>query len=247
MYSYGKKQLRQLPVIAALLPSLVANEISIVQALDRRIGAVFFLNLLYGSSKGAVTTQDTMISARTGHSRTVAGRMYASDRVVEEYIASSHGSVATLTGTVAYHPGVDIVHGTILIKDENGNEIGSDRAVPGTITGTNCTGTVTAAGVYSLSPVTSWDSSGITISYNYEYDKPQNPTTGEYTGVPEVDVSLVYETITARDFPLRARYSLGAEIDLQKAHGISLESELVKFLGGEVDNEFGLASLAIAA
>jgi len=52
--------------------------------------------------------------------------------------------------------------------------------------------------------------------------------------------------VEAIDFPLRAKYSIGAQIDLMKAHGIDLESELVKYLGAEV-NEFSLKSLAIAA
>ncbi len=41
-------------------------------------------------------------------------------------------------------------------------------------------------------------------------------------------------TITAEDFPLRAYFTLGAAIDLEKAHGLNLEDELVKYLGGEV-------------
>jgi len=40
--------------------------------------------------------------------------------------------------------------------------------------------------------------------------------------------------VEAIDFPLRAKYSIGAQIDLMKAHGVDLESELVKYLGGEV-------------
>jgi hypothetical protein len=41
----------------------------------------------------------------------------------------------------------------------------------------------------------------------------------------------------ARDFPLRARYSIGAQMDLEKAHGVVLEDELIKFLGGEIKFE----------
>ena len=40
--------------------------------------------------------------------------------------------------------------------------------------------------------------------------------------------------MTAEDFPLRANYTLAAAIDLEKAHGINLEDEIVKYLGGEV-------------
>ena len=42
----------QLPVISAMLPTLVLNDVAIVQAIDRRIAAVFYLDVKYGSTKG---------------------------------------------------------------------------------------------------------------------------------------------------------------------------------------------------
>jgi hypothetical protein len=50
--------------------------------------------------------------------------------------------------------------------------------------------------------------------------------------VPEVNIEVTQETVTAEDFPLRANYTLAAAIDLEKAHGINLEDEIVKYLGG---------------
>ncbi len=232
----------QLPVIAALLPSLCLNELGVTQALDRRIGAVFFMDVTYGSSKGDVTLGDTMISARTGHSRTENQRRYASTMVAGEAISGSGGASSVVTGTLAYAPGVNVTNGTIVIKQADGTVIGIDASTPGTVNGVNVTGTILASGAYSLTPASSWDSDGITIDYEYQYDKPTD-SNGNYDGVPEADISITQETITALDFPLRTKYSLGASIDVQKAHGINLENELVKFLGGEVRfaiDQFGI-------
>jgi hypothetical protein len=64
--------------------------------------------------------------------------------------------------------------------------------------------------------------------YKYKYE------TKTSDAVPEVNFDMVQETLTAEDFPLRANYTLAAAIDLERAHGISLEDEVVKYLGQEV-------------
>lgn len=225
----------QLPVIAALLPSLVLNDIAIVQSLDRRIGAVFYLDVKYGSDKGAISSGDTMLSSKTGHARSVSGRRYASTMIKEETISGS-GSITsgvTLTGTLNYAPGVNVgLAGSIVLRDADGVDVGNDSASAGTIAGTH-SGTITTAGGYSITLGENTDSTGLTIDYEYQYDKPVDAY-NDYKGVPEAEINVTQESITAKDFPIRSRYSVGASIDLQKAHGINLENEIVKYLGGEV-------------
>ena len=223
----------QLPVIAALLPSLVLNDIANIQALDRRIGSVFFLDVKYGSDKGDISSGDTMISAKTGHARSENARSYASQMVKGEAVTGSAGASGSVAVNVTYRPGVDVTRGTVVIKNGSGVVIGTDRASAGTITGTNCTGTLNTAGALSIAPVTTWDSSGVTIDYEYQYDRPID-TYNDYYGVPQANFEVTAEDIKAKDFMIRSLYSVGAAIDLQKAHGISLENEVVKFLGGEV-------------
>jgi len=238
----------QLPVIAALLPSLILNDIAIVQALDRRVGSVFYLDVTYGSSKGAISSGTNMLDARTGHARTESGRRYASTLVVGESVGVTAGGSA-YAGTLSYAPGVNITNlNTIAVKDADGNTLCANTASGGVLaaaTGYTTTGTVTAAGALVLAANSdTWDSDGLTIDYEYQYDKPVDAY-NDYDGVPEADVNVSQESIRAIDFPIRSRYSVGASIDLQKAHGINLENEIVKYLGGEVKT--GLASLAIAA
>jgi hypothetical protein len=211
----------QLPVIAALLPSLVLNKIAIVQALDRRTGAVFYLDVKYGQSKGAVGIGQSMMAAKTGHNATLAGRRYASVIVEAEVVTG--GSF-----TLAYKP---IVPGTLIITANAGGEILTDDGAGNLVS--NVSGGSGAITSYTNGTVTVTYGGGGTggaASYRYNYEKATD-------GVPSVDITLTNEPISAIDFPLRANYTLGAAIDLEKAHGMNLEDELVKYLGGEIKFE----------
>jgi hypothetical protein len=227
----------QLPVIAALLPSLVLNKIAIVQALDRRQGAVFYLDVKYGTSKGAITSGADMIDPRTGIDRTESGRRYAIDKVFGEVLSGTGTSrTGTFGGSVTW--GLGIVLGTVRIY-YSGTEVANDHATDGTLAavgGSGVTGTVTSAGVYSISGLTSSSGNEVTADYQYVYDKVEDAY-GHKTGVGQVDIALTSETVAAQDFTLQAKYSLGASIDLEKAHGLNLESEIIKYLGGEIKFE----------
>ena len=241
----------QLPVIAALLPSLALNELAVVQALDRRIGAVFYLDVKYGSDKGRIdgtsATPDTMIGAKTGHGQGKSGRRYAMARVVDEVVGEGLGALST---PVKYAPGLInfrnaklyTVSAVTLDTPERAEtllatctENAADSVGTFVDSGSYLVGvtTITAAGVLSGSIQNVDSNAVIYIQYDYQYDIPVD-VDNERKGVPEVDISVTQSTVEAIDFPLRAKYSIGAHIDLQKAHGIDLENELVKYLGNEV-------------
>lgn len=225
----------QLPVIAAMMPSQVLNEISNTQALDRRVGGVFFLDILAGTAKGSVARGATLASARTGHARTMGGRRYASTMVKDEALPSidSGGETGAQTYQLAYYPGINTTtKGSIVIRDENGVNVADNTASASVITGTAGTGSINGTtGILSMTWTTTI-SSGYTIDYEYQYDLPVD-SNGNKNGVPELDVNVYYESVTAKDFPIRSKWSVGAAFDLLKAHNINLENEVVKYLGGE--------------
>jgi len=220
----------QLPVIAALLPSLVLNKIAVTQALDRRSGAVFYLDVKYGTNKGSVSAATDMMNARTGHNATIGGREYASVRVKNEVVTGS-----TTPFTLGYFP---VVTGSTVVVDGTTGETltvasttGAVDTLASSVSG-GLTGTVTlATGVVTIS------GGGLanagTISYLYDWQTGGLGGSATYN-VPEVNIAVTAATITAEDFPLKALFTLGAAIDLEKAHGLNLEDELVKYLGGEV-------------
>ena len=206
----------QLPVIAALIPSLVLNKLAVTQALDRRSGSVFYLDVQYGQNKGAVVSATDMMNAQTGHNSTLSGRRYASVRVEDETVAGT-------SGTLAYTP---VVLGTVVLTSSA--ETFTDAATPGVLVSSvsGHTGTVNTAGAWT---VNTFGGTGKVADYKYDYQ-----TMTGTSQVPEVNISVSSSVITAEDFPLRANFTLGAAIDLEKAHGLNLEDELVKYLGGEV-------------
>lgn len=227
----------QLPIIASLIPSLILNEIMIMQAMDRRTAAVFYLDVLYGTDKGAISSGTNMLDARTGHDRTLAGRRYTMAAVREETVTGAAGATGAVSYSLRFAPGVDI--NTVIVRNSAGDALNTCSAGVLTTLGSavqgGCSGTVTAAGVLTITPDAgeAFDSDGVTVDYSYQYDLPvdayNNPS-----GVPEIDIDVSQDTLEAIDFPVRTKYSIGAAMDLLKAHGMDLESELVKFLGSEV-------------
>lgn len=224
----------QLPVIAAMIPTLVLNEVAVVQALDRRIGAVFYLDVKYGQAKGEVASGDTMLSALTGHEESRSGRRYARASVERETLGTGDGSYS---GTTLINPGLinlenvkleqlsGTTYTTIATSDEDGAFTGAG--------GVTVSGTIAATGVYSITVSGATSGATILLSYDYQYDLPVDAY-NDRNGVPKVDVSMTQSAVEAVDYPLRADWSLGAQIDLQKAHGMDLERELTKYLGSEI-------------
>lgn len=222
----------QLPVIAAILPSLVLDELAIVQALDRRQGAVFYLDVKKGTTKGGDDTDgQTLAAAKTGHAAGDAALHYATTNVYNESLGTK-GSDNVFTVTLTSKP---VVTGTttVVVSTSSAVEdtlsVSSTNGTTDTLTGATLSGTVTlATGVITVTG--SANSASAVASYKYNYEKAA-------TSVPELNINLASETITAEDFLLRAKYFLGAAIDLEKAHGLNFEEEMIKYLGGEIKFE----------
>lgn len=209
----------QLPVISALLPSLALDAISTIQALDRRTGSVFYFDVKTGTAKGSTVSSGTkLIDSQAGHHSTAAYRKYASASITSENQGTS--TTGTLDRASAVAGTLTLVRGVETFTDAGDGTLVS--SVSGGGTGT----IVYTTGVWV---VTSWAGTGtIYASYFYNYD---SDTTN---GVPEVNVSVTSSSLTALDFPLRAKYSMNSAIDLERAHGINLEDQIVKYLGGEI-------------
>lgn len=222
----------QLPVIAALLPSLVLNELATVQALEKRVGGIFYLDVKYGTAKGSIAGTETMMSAKTGHYSTSGGKIYASQRVTDEFVVAA-GAVSKNYTCLA----LPIIPGRTTVSINGGAVNLNDSAVAATATtGTfvsdtsGYSGTINyVTGAIALTFLSATTTS-TTISYSYNYEKSTSFT----NTIPEVNFNITQDTLTAEDFPLRANYTLASAIDLERAHGLSLEDEMVKYLGGEV-------------
>ena len=186
----------------------------------RRTGSIFYANINAGQAKGSIAAGTTLISSKTGITNSAAVKRYPTEFVYDEVISA--GGDATLGGTLVY-PSVEA--GTLVITDgvETFTDDGSGNLVSDLSGGTDGT-IVYATGIYDVT-FASTPTGSVTADYQYVFDKLST------NGVPEIDLGMTSETITAVDFPLRAKFSVAAAIDLQKAHGISLEQYLTKVLG----------------
>jgi len=93
----------QLPVIAAMLPSLVLNDIATVQALDRRVAAVFYLDVRASAARGQLAADEVIHSSKTGYNTKLGSRMYAMAGIPREEVQTGDGSTTSTTGKA---PGV---------------------------------------------------------------------------------------------------------------------------------------------
>jgi len=228
----------QLPIIAAITPSLALNELATVQALEKRIGGLFYLNVIANNAKGTVAAGSTLIDAKTGHVNSETARLYASQRVEAEYLAAAGGQAKS--GTLAYVP---VIAGSVVIT--NGVETFTDDGEGNLVSDTSGgTGSITySSGVWSVTYATT--SAAATYgSYKYNYE------TKTTDAIPELNFNITQETVEAEDFPLRSTYTLTSAIDLEKAWGLSLEDEMVKYVGNEIkhsQDHLGISLMVTAA
>ena len=217
--------------------------------LDRRQGSVFYFDMNYGGSKGSLAAGTNFVSSTLGHGRSQAARLYGSSLTVEN---GGSASQSTLSYTVSVLP---VKAGNVRITD--GSEIWVDDGNGGLVSNYSgyAKGSINyTTGVISLTWTGHNSAAQPTVTYAYGYDNQTSGTTGSGvtagSSVPSVQFNMTSKGITAIDFPLQATYTMAAALDLKKAHGMDLESEMVKLLGGEIKFEldhYGIDLMNIAA
>jgi len=221
-------------IIAALMPTLVSEEIVSVQAMDRRKGEIYFLDFDYGDSKAGVTAGDTMIGAKTGQATTTTD--YSSDwdyytpsgwvgtGLVNAYTSATLRRVPILANTVTI-TAVATDNTTMTVTDDgDGNLVGDIGS------GTNSINYTTGAVTVTFESFVK-SAASVQIKFRYDWERM-----GE-TGVPTVNIDILSQDVQAYDRMLRARWMIGAAYDLEKVHGRSAQSDLMTALVSEIRHE----------
>jgi len=246
---------QMLPTIPALLPSLVADHVSIVQAIDRPQAQVYFMNIKAATTKGAVTAADELIGAKAGHASSADARGYASDEVYAEAKAAGSGAQGLVLAAVKFLPVIDlsvVVNGLTVTKGGSTRivQFRANDTTPTSLTlqayyssgatggayDTLWTGVV---GSYVLATgVITLDAGGggtidvaTTSTVDYRYDVEKCVHADRIGGL---NLEVVSENVDARIFPLRIDYNVFAAINLQKIHGMVLADEGMKFATQEI-------------
>jgi len=210
------------PLIRAVFPNLIAQDLVSVQPMDGPVGLVFFFDLIYGSDKGGIAAGTPMFSSLTGHP---GDDYYSGPEIRDESLGTGTGAVANFTGTLAYTP---VVAGTVVITDatQNVRDDGNGNLV-GDVNPAGNNTVVYATGVFDVTFAVV-AANGAAVEASYEYDNEAN------SQVPEVDFQLTSAPVVAKINKLRTRYSLEAAQNLKALHGLSAETELVVALAQEL-------------
>lgn len=238
-----------IPLVRRIYPQLIANKIVSVQPLLGPTGLIYYLRFRYSSNKGSVQGQtnlsqfpnDDSLSMQQKASGDVNLNVYYSSQFVQNETQTNAGGGVTLTYGLQHSP----VLPNTLIGSIYQNSVSTTTAIQnftvnasGVFTFTNVgtpTTTVTAGAVnLNTGLVTmTWsaDPSANKIVFSYEYNMECNQD------LPEINLALENETITAKTRKLKAVWSYEAQQDIRSQHNIDMEAELTAMLAQEVNLE----------
>lgn len=221
------------PVLRRVFPNLIANEIVSVQPMTAPVGAVFFADYVYGSSKGP-TTEGNVFPRDFD-------RDYSSEFVNGEQLATGDGTnyvngANTLGGQLAWTPvrALDTSREfSVTLREVNATtgatvqEAVDDGA--GGFTGDTTAGTIN----YSNGSITGFEFSsapanGNPIKVFYYYNGEMN------TQVPEIRLDIKKAPVEAVPRRMKALWSSEASEDLRAFHGMDAETEMVSMISQEI-------------
>lgn len=211
------------PLVRAVFPELIANELVSVQPMMGPTSQVFYQDYVYDSTKGKVRRGDTAFSSVA---RGPINRSYASPQVDEEQIATATNNLAN--AALAWTPIVPgsfvLTDGEQIVQDDGlGNLVGDVGSTPGTIdyaTGTLLAGTA----VFAVAPTGA-------VNASYVYDAEAN------SKISEMSMVITSSTITARRHALKTLWSLDAAFSMHALHGIEAEVEVTAGAAAEIRHE----------
>ena len=218
-------------LISAVVPNLIAPDIVSVQALMQRHGAIFYLDYLYGSSKGSITAGETLNSPFTGID---SNTNYSNDQISGEVVGTGNGVLDDFSTYLGYTPvrtGTTLVYinGT-LVAQVASTAAGVDTLAAVGASGITGTVTLSSGSIVLAAAAAPANNASITVDYRYNMDE----TT---VGFAQVDLDLKSTSIEAFPRKLRTLWLLDAAYDLKNMKGIDAENELVVAMGSQIKHE----------
>lgn len=220
------------PVLRRVFPNLIANEIVSVQPMTAPIGAVFFLDYIYGTTKGTTTEGDVFPRD--------FDRDYSSEFINGEPLATGDGTNFggvgnALSGVLAFTPvrPLDATKGfSVVIKEVDSAGTAVQTATDdgsGGFTGDVSAGTLNYSnGGLNGFLFTAAPANGNSIVVEYYYDGELN------TKVPQINLDVKKAPVEAVPRRLKALWSSEASEDLRAFHGLDAETELVSAIAQEI-------------
>ncbi len=219
------------PVLRRVFPNLIAHDLVSVQPLTAPIGAIFYLDFLYGTTKGQ-TTQGNIFPKDFD-------RDYSSEYVNGEILATGDGTNFGGAGTafsavLNFSPvrPLNTANGyKLLIQEENSSGTAVQTAIDngsGSFTFVPASGAGTPGGTinYSNGSINAFKFANVPTLSNkikayYFYD-------GEFSSkIPQVQLDVKQAPVVAKPRRLKALWSAEAMEDLRAFQGLDAETEMV--------------------
>ena len=211
------------PLVRAIYPNLITNEIVSVQPMAGPVSLIFYLDFVFGNDKGNIAAGTSAFDSIAGPTDT---RFYSSDDVNKEQVAVASSSAGPFASTLAFLP---VRRGTVTVTGPDGTSIGNDNGI-GVISGTGiASGTVDYDNGSFVVTFTGAQTGPVEVSYRYDTEANE--------AIPQLDLQLTSSPVTARSRKLRARWSLEAAQNLNALHGLDAEAELVGVMAEQVKFE----------
>jgi hypothetical protein len=232
------------PMVRAIFPNLVAMDIVSVQPMAGPVSLVFYLDFIYGTTKGDITAGDRLMKAGYPHATAQneanfdghdSKNQYSSEFVNLEDagIDTDADGIATFTGRfVTYKP----VRPTSLQIF-----FGESRTTKVLVATANADGSFTAQNSSTLSGVSINHSTGalagtitlaaqaeVNVYFSYKYAAEGTDQ------VMEIDLQLQSTSVQAERRALKAKWSVEAANDLKALHQLDVEAELTAVLADEI-------------
>lgn len=215
-------------IATAMIPDSILEKFTSVQTMDKRVGEVFYMNILKGNDKGKFNTAGTSyMDALTGPNTSAN---YTSEFVDIEEFADGDGSTLSFSTTLGYGPLVPgqvninftiiepIVGATYYTVTDNG--AGAFTADVNVASGTvdYTTKAVTIVFKSGKAPAVTTK-----VSSSYQYNSQLETGT-----VVSFTANLTNVFLTAQRRAANLKYLFDAALMLNREHGIDMEAELLE-------------------
>jgi len=224
------------PILRRVFPNLIANEIVSVQPMTAPTAAVFYLDYVYGTTKGQ--TQAGNVFPRD------FDRNYSSEYVQGEILWTGDGTHGGGAGTaislsLAFNP-VRPLNTTLgfscVVQEEDSTgtavQVATDNGTGGFTfvpAGGSTAGTINYSnGAISGFKFQNAPASGNKVRAYYYYDGELNQK------VPQINLDVKQAPVQAQPRRLKALWSAEAAEDLRAFHGIDAETEMVSAVAQDI-------------
>lgn len=231
------------PILSDLFPNLIANQLFSIQPMNSPVGAVFFWDWIYGTTKGNVTSGESFTKNFNKH--------FSSEFIDYEVLwadgpGSNTASLGSATSGVSkftflpIHPKTDSKN--FVVKIAFTNSVGSaasiitDDGAGNLVFNTENVGTINySTGVWAVNFTgatgTPLFEAGAPITCSYFYDQERVGTvttdTGQQSALPEAEFDLTYKEIRAKRRSMKFKVSTDAIDDLRALQGLDAEKIMV--------------------